>query len=341
MYDKVLFKETFSKIKASDDTLMEVFEMTVNRKKQFKSSTKRVLLVAAIAVLTITFSVTALATTGIIDFGGFYNSIFSNPEASPYVSSEDMISVNGSGDDLIIEPIAGFIAGDENLYIQLKLTILNNMPTPEAISILNGDYPINLADTTVVKVDENTVIISFKTHSGHWDNQTEMMSVRFNAISSVPPWAYYTENFDSTKDTFTYFGDWEVLVSTNSRVEPRHVEGSFEEREAKVRIEATLIEIQVFGNEEAPFIADSTGWIDYRHDLDGTIKITLHDGRIIEESMIASSVGAGSDYSFVEDNGNRNYGMASYWCDIEFIYPADVIGIELFGVPVINPISGN
>ena len=31
----------------------------------------------------------------------------------------------------------------------------------------------------------------------------------------------------------------------------------------------------------------------------------------------------------------------NYWCDIEFVNPADVIGIELFEVPVVNPTSGN
>ena len=345
MFNKVLFKETFSHLRASDDTLTEVLEMTTNKKKRYRISSMRALLIAAVAVLALAFSVTALAATGFIDFGKFYNSIFSNPEASPYISTNDMISINGNSDDLSIEPIAGFIGGEWNLYIQLKLTALNDVPIPETLYILDGDFPINLGATTITAVDEKTAIISFRTHSGRRDSQTETISVRFDAVSSVPHRIDNTGNQDtapivgmpdSMKDAFTYYGDWEVLVSTNSQIGTRFIEGSFEGRSATVRIESTVIEIQVFGSADAPFLVDSSGWINYRYDPDGTMKITLADGRVIEESRVEVSAGAGSNNDAVDEQGNRVYGLASYWCNIEFLNPAEVISVELYGESIFS-----
>jgi hypothetical protein len=319
-----------------------------NRKvEKNKVKLKSFLTIAAVITVLAALCGTALAAAGIIDFGKFYNSIFSNPDASPYVSTNDMISISGGGDDLLIEPIAGFIAGEGNLYIQLKLTALNDIPLPETLYILNGNHVINLGDVVISKVDERTAIISFRTHDGRRDSESEMISLKFDAVSSVPmridnngepdsaPIVSICES-DSLENAITYSGQWEVLVSSNSIIETRYVDGNFEEREARVRIEATVVEIQVFGNEYAPFLVDSSGSINYRFDSKGTIRITLVDGRVIENSMVESEAGAGSNNDAVDEHGNRDYGMASYWCSIEFINPADVIGIELFGEQVFS-----
>ena len=305
--------------------------------------TRRLAPIAAVIVLSIVLATAALAVSGVIDFGRFYNSIFSNPEASSYISTDEMISVIGNSNDLSIEPIAGFIGGEWNIYIQLKLTSQSDVPLPETLYILDGDFPINLGETTITKLDERTAIVSFRTHNGRKDSQTETISVKFNAVSSVPYRIDNAGNPDSApivgipgslENAITYYGDWEVLVSANSLIETRFVEGSFEGRNATVRIEPTEIEIQVFGNEYAPFVVDSSGWINYRFDPEGTIRITLADGRVIEESGVQVSAGAGSNNDAVDEHGNRDYGMASYWCDIEFANPADVISVELYGEPI-------
>ena len=304
---------------------------------------RRLAPIAAVIVLSIVLATAALAVSGVIDFGGFYNSIFSNPEASPYISTENMISVIGNGGDLNIEPIAGFIGGEWNLFIQLKLTAKSDVPLPETLYILDGDFPVSIGETTITKLDERTAIISFRTHSGRRDSQSEMISVKFNAVSSVPYRIDNAGNPDSApiagmpgsfENAITYYGDWEVLVSANSLIETRYVEGSFEGRSATVRIESTAVEIQVFGNEYAPYLVDSSGWINYRYDPEGTIKITLSDGRVIEESRVEVSAGASSNNDGVDENGNRTYGIASYWCSIEFVNPADVISVELYGEPI-------
>jgi hypothetical protein len=299
--------------------------------------------VAIAVILAATIAGTALAATGIIDFGRFYNSIFSNPDASQYIAAPEAspdiaagntITVIGSGGDLTIEPVAGFVGGEWNLYIQLKLTALDGIPLPETLFILDGDYIINVGDATTTKVDERTAIISFRTHSGRKNDQNETISVKFDAVSSVPYRIDNNGNPDSAPtvmpgsfdDAITYYGNWEVMVSANNVIDTRFVDGSFEGRDATIRIEATVVEIQVFSNENAPYLIGPDGWIDYRHDPEGTIRITLADGRVIEEAGVESSCDVGGDGS----------GMASYWRSIEFVNPADVISVELYGVTVFS-----
>jgi hypothetical protein len=340
-------KETWSADRIKELTMSKIHSTAVTASTYVpRRPTRRFAVVAIAAILALSLATTALAVSGVIDFGRFYNSIFSNPKASPYVSTEDMISIIGSSDDLSIEPIAGFVGGEWNLYIQLKLTALSDTPIPEKLYILDGDFPINLGDTTISKVDGRTAIVSFRTHSGRRDSQSETISVKFNAISSTP---YRIDNTgnpdnalvvgipDSSEDALTYYGDWEVLLSANNTIETRFVKGSFDGRDATVRVEPTVIEIQVFGNEDAPYLVDSSGSINYRFDPEGTIKITLADGRVIEESRVEVDVGAGSNNDAVDEHGNKVYGMASYWCSIEFVNPAYVVSVELFGESVVRP----
>jgi hypothetical protein len=328
--------------KGGEQTKSDSHRTTVSRKP-----IKRVLLAAAIAALTLALSFTALAVTGVIDFGRFYNSIFSNPASSPYIAvpeastdatTENTITVIGSSDDLTIEPVAGFVGGEWNLYIQLKLIAHNDVTFSDTLYIFDGDYMINLGDTTVTRIDERTAIISFRTHDGRRDSENGTIGVKFDAVSSVPYRITKDGNPDSastvsmpvsSSDTTTYYGDWEVVVSANNVIDTRFVDGSFERRAATVRIEPTVVEIQVFSSEAAPYLFNSDGRIDYRYDPEGKIRITLTDGRVIEEARIESICDVGGDGS----------GMASYWCSIEFVNPADVFSVELFGETVIDKSS--
>ena len=62
MYDKKIFKETFSTIKASEGTLMEVLNMRNNKKIR----NKRTVIVLATAIMLMVFTVTALAYSGML-----------------------------------------------------------------------------------------------------------------------------------------------------------------------------------------------------------------------------------------------------------------------------------
>jgi hypothetical protein len=291
-----------------------------------RHSPRRFAVVAIAAILILSLATTALAVSGIIDFGRFYNSIFLNPEASPYVSTDKLISIVGGSDELLIEPLAGFIGGEWNLYIQLKLTALNDVPLPEALYILDGDSPVNIGDTVITKMDERTAIISFRTHSGRSDSQSETISLTFNAVSSVPYRIDNTGNPDtapivgmpgSFEDAFTYFGDWEVLVSANSLIDTKFIEGSFEGHNATVRVEATVIEFQIFADYyNNPFPFDIME--------EDKVTILLSDGLSIHPKL------QGTMYDSE---------MAAIWYAIDFINPADVIGIEFCGVTLYSQVS--
>lgn len=65
MFDRKTYKETFSALHASEDTLMEVVKMTRKTKKSFHLSKT----IALVAVMTTLFSITAAATIGFIRYG--------------------------------------------------------------------------------------------------------------------------------------------------------------------------------------------------------------------------------------------------------------------------------
>jgi len=64
MYDNKMFKETFSELKASDNTLTEVMKVINSKKKPYRIT--RATLVAAVVVLMLSISTVALAYTGVL-----------------------------------------------------------------------------------------------------------------------------------------------------------------------------------------------------------------------------------------------------------------------------------
>lgn len=66
MYDKEMFKEAFSVLTASEDTLKEVMKMTVNRKKTSRIS--RITLVAAAVILVLSMATVAMAYVGFTQY---------------------------------------------------------------------------------------------------------------------------------------------------------------------------------------------------------------------------------------------------------------------------------
>lgn len=79
MFDKELYTKTFSKLKASDDTLMEVMKMTVNRKRLFnrtnksladssqqvpRSTIRRVAVIATVMILALSLAANVFAYGG-------------------------------------------------------------------------------------------------------------------------------------------------------------------------------------------------------------------------------------------------------------------------------------
>jgi len=314
------------------ENIEKLFLQKITSKRR-SMTIRRGLLIAAVVAIISVVSIAALAATGIInvDIRGFYDSIFSNPESSPYIANEDLITITGSGSDLVIKPIAGFI-DEPRVYIQLELTTQTDKQFPETLFFYNNGFWISEGDTEITVIDEHSAIVSFKTSMGFAsrDPQSGELHFSFDAISSAVGLSYdngYEESLSnvgtpsSDSNDFTCYGQWVISLSQDSIVVPRTVECSFEGRDAEMTIAATSIGIRVFGSQDAPYTIDSSGSVSYQYDAEGTIKITLADGSVIEKSRIESSADVGGDW-----------GMASYSCTTSFINPADVISVELFGV---------
>ena len=317
-------------------------ELNVDEDKYFMRKPKlRIVAIAAIVCVLIFGSAAALAVTGVIDFGYFYNSIFSNPEAELYVSTDDMISIVGSSTDLEIEPIAGFIDG-EKLYVQLKLTSLNDVSIPERLYVIDGSYIVNVGDVTISHIDEKTAMITFMSHIRPTDNEGKNIHLKFNAISSEPisvenrsdniptdpppvptdenEVVYAIEYYDAV----TFLGDWEITVSANSVLFSRYIECNVFGLSTQVRISATSFEIKLFSNDDSPFNPESS----YENKNDtglpfelpegetGGVSLTLDDGSIIEgifQGMIFDAK------------------IASYWYSTQFVNPVNVVSINFYG----------
>jgi len=306
----------------------------------------RIAAIAAVISILIIGSATALAVTGIIDFGALYNSIFANPEASQYVSTEDMIiitennnnhvnkSITGfieNSDDLLIEPVAGFIDG-ECLYLQLKLTSQNENPIPDILYIIDGNMLVNVGDVAISHINEKTAIISFMSHIY---NYGDTVVLQFNAISSMPisvesrPDAPSEEPdpvpVDSnevsyvtlTENAITFLGNWKIEISADSFIEPRYIGSNFRGLVTEIRIQATSIEVSIYADDDVPFDLDN---IDSRLPINldeiESLVITLSDGRKIKPLL----------------NGDMMDSiMISYGYFMEFIIPSDIIAIEFDG----------
>jgi hypothetical protein len=318
-------------------------QKTAVKRRPFRS----VFLAAAIIVMTLTLSITALAVTGIIDLGSIFNSIFANPEANPYILSDDTIEIthssetstnetiigftaNGS-DDLMIEPIAGFIDG-VSLYLQLKITAQNDNHIPDRLYIIDGTSIRNIGDVAISHIDEKTAIISFLSHILYDFNVGDDVTISFNAISSMPikvenrpdnaPTEPPPEPVDSndvsyvapTENAITFFGDWKITVSADSIMQPRTIDSNFRGLSAEIRINATSVEVKVFADEDVPFDFDN---VDDRlpssFDDAETLVITLADGRVIVPMF---------------NGDNMDFSMVAYAFSMEFINPADVVAIE-------------
>lgn len=347
---------------------------------------RRVLLAATVTVLALTASITALAATGVIDFAGFYNrvynSIFSNPEASPYtisgvaqvgahsgaehtlgiVITGEGIDVPGSGGTLTVEPVAAFISQGDweryffDLYIRLKLTSVDKLHIPNSPDELyihqkyTNEYGTH--DTLlnsygfgeITYIDDYSAFVSFRTHAFAdnitFDKNAGTIAFYINAFSSEHDLYTYPEFGDDggnlilreeeypIVDGVTYYGYWEVVIDTNSApaVETLYVDGSFDGVDAAVRLSATGVNVSIEGNTQT----DSYDWHNPRWDSEGSFRITLSDGRVIESLYVENSSGIGGD-------GDAS---VEYWSVVEFYNPAEVVKVELFGETVFDLMGG-
>jgi len=333
---------------------------------------KRILLAAAAVVIMLALSLTALAATGVLDFGRFYESIFANPEASPYIvtgegisiieenntnavlHNEDIINNDGNGSDLTIEPVAAFIDGWQ-IYIQIKVTVLNDVPLPDTLYIYDGNTWINYGETTVSRLDEASAVISFMTlgnhvtyfkdgspvyyHTPEWE-QADTVTLTIDAVSSSP-----IRDMDvlgpSEEEYVIYNGQWELSISidneTVSRIDPGFIKTDYMGLDTTVTVHATSITISIYAGEGTPFIMkeiysiedllndtyyeDNGLPVPSKQERTGDVVITLIDGRKVEP--------------LVESLSNDDM-QACYSYSMEFINPEDILSVLFFGVELIK-----
>jgi len=326
---------------------------TITPHVQQKRPVYRVLLTAAVVVIMLTLSITALATTGVLDLSRFYKSIFANTEASPYIVvgdeitiTNDILSNTGNSSDLAIKPLAAFISG-WMIYVQIEVTVLNDVPLPDTLYILDGDTWINVGEVEISRLDEMSAVLSFTTMGHHvtylangetvyynspeWE-QTDMVILKFDTISSVLPF---------TDDNVSYNGQWEISVNldytTLKRIKPGYIETYYKEFFASVEVSATSFGVVLYPNEGTEFVTRDTYMIESIEMLPellwafyddnglpapsideriGDVVITLADGTIIKPLQ--------------ESTSNDNM-MASYAYSMEFINPEEIVSIVFLG----------
>lgn len=314
-------------------------ELSFDEDRHFMRKPKlRIIAIAAIVCVLIFGTAAALAVTGFIDFGSFYNSIFANPEAVRHVSTDNKITVYGNSDDLIIEPIAAFRATSE-VYLQLKITTLNGELLPETLFFLSGDYVINLDNVMISRIDDYSAIVTFSTNvwrpytldSGkiYIDGINPDTVVTFDAVSSVPERiatykeAYPPPTVNSTGDVsyenaITFYGSWEITLVSPVSLSNRLIFTDFNGIRMQIMISPVKMYIDLFNDENTPFL--SSGYVDelpFDSLNEGLIIIMLNDGRVVEPQL---------------EGGMIDDFMARFWYLMEFIDPDNVISVEINGI---------
>jgi hypothetical protein len=265
---------------------------------------------------------------GVIGLKRLYQSIFIDTEATPYISTNDMITIIGDSDDLLIDPIAGFIDGD-CLYLQLQLTTLNENHLPDRLLIIENNYIVNIGDVNISRIDKTSVIVEFKSEINYFNNNGEAI-VKFNAISSEPITVdgFITDesppipedgiidriNYDNA---ITYYGNWEVFVSADSIIEPEYINSIFKGLTTITRVNATSIEVKIFAEEDTPYdLSNIDNRLPIVFEEDNYLLIMLLDGSVINPVLNGSVI---------------DFYVISYSYDMEFIQPANVVEIMFDG----------
>jgi len=144
----------------SEHNLENIKKLFTQKTAPTRKSGKRLLLVAAIAALTIALSSIALAASG-FSFSSVFNSIFNSKEAESFIQTGDGITLISNNGDVEIEPLAAFfdIARD-GIYIELKITDPTGDKLTDSLIFADREsgFQINTGPVEVSFIDINTVI---------------------------------------------------------------------------------------------------------------------------------------------------------------------------------------
>jgi len=130
---------------------------------------KRFVLVAVSVLLLFALATTALAVSGIIDFGSIFESVFRNKEAAPYIQTSDDITMQPhkalSEDEVTVEPIAAFLEpARSGMYLELRISdpIGGRLSDSLIFLTISGlmEIPLSTGDVSVGLIDAHSAVAS-------------------------------------------------------------------------------------------------------------------------------------------------------------------------------------
>ncbi len=146
---------TMNKISgAADDSSAERYTVLRRHGRRFA-------IVATAAVLALSLATAALAASGVIDLGAFYNSIFNNSKATPYVKTGDEITTQVNDGDVTVELLAGFLeSARSGAYVQMRIQDPTGTKLSESLIFINNGNTLNTGSVSVRMEDANTAVAS-------------------------------------------------------------------------------------------------------------------------------------------------------------------------------------
>jgi hypothetical protein len=161
-----------------------------------RRSVRRFGTVAAAAVLTAILAGAALAVTGKLDFAGIADSLFGDPEASPYIHTGEEIAMPANDGDITVEPLAAFVDRKLGVYAQLKLTDPTGEYLSDSLIFLRDGFDVNTGAVNVTMDGTGSTVASM--FISGIDADADEFVLEFDAIASgiTHYWDEQTTGFD-------------------------------------------------------------------------------------------------------------------------------------------------
>ena len=297
---------------------------------------KRFATIAAAAVLALALTTITLAVSGVINInlGAFYNSIFNNEKAVPYILTSDGITINSNDGDVTIDPVAVFYDSvSKTIYIKMLIhDPVGNRLSKSFFFYSNNKLMIDAFDVRGNVIDENTASVVFPI-SAFYSAEHRDGSYTIPAVSNEDSEDYiYTGNLtfdfdmiatgdDPKISLFTIFeGKWEFSIAGAQILNERKFTGEFNGHKTQAALGALSLEVTVFTNYFKQNESNDEYFFDFPNQPDNknAVTILLKDGTVVHPEYHG---GSGS----IDENWSSLY----YTIDT-FINPAEVANISFF-----------
>ena len=309
-----IHNETFSVERIKELTMSKVQNAAAGTKQSVPCRLKGGI-AAIVAVIMLMFATTALAVSGVIDFGGVFQSIFRNETAAPYIQIGEDITTHANEGEIEVELIAAFLDNTRigGLYLELKIHDPTGERLSESLVLLRRDERLGYdpisnpwGQVEVEFLDDYTLRAGFFVDNGLALTEAGDILVRFDMIASG------IQNQDSgvalstEYAAHTMLGNWEFVIPSDTALQAGTFEGYFEGHLTRVTLGATNVEIEIFVGDFDIF-------------QDNPLVLYLADGTSVEPRFNGAEGGCD---------------MATLQYSMDFIHPEDVVRITFRGVEI-------